>query len=392
MKLGPDDPAPQPPPLPDEERRQEDDKKPDDGCRSNEEGPRWSRLLVCAGARRARRAGAAVRHRAARRRSVPPTRVGGEAAKYRDVAESELRRLPQQPREAARRRSGQPRDREPRRPAAASAATWERVLRKLAVRAMPPQGAQHPGRARVRRVHDVARRLARPRVGRQEHAGPLRRPSAEPDRVRQRRSRSARRSTSTSTSCCRATARDFGFDNIATSLKTSPLLLERYLTAAQRISTLAVGDTTRAARQHGIPDQPRVHAERLHRRPAARHARRHRHPAHVFPADGEYKLSGRLVRGVEEGYAGVEGNDQPHTFVITVDGAEVFSTQIGGLKDHEVQARDMNEARDDHRRAHDRQGRASRRARTTSASRGASGRSSARTSGSPRAATARKST
>ena len=35
---------------------------------------------------------------------------------------------------------------------------------------------------------------------------------------------------------------------------------------------------------------------------------------HDFPADGEYKLSGRLVRGVEEGYAGVEGNDLPHTF------------------------------------------------------------------------------
>src|SRR5256885_8849883 len=66
---------------------------------------------------------------------------------------------------------------------------------------------------------------------------------------------------------------------------------------------------------------------------------------HVFPADGEYRLSGRLVRGVEEGYAGVEGNDLPHTFVITVDGAEVYSTQIGGLKDNEVQARDMNEAR-----------------------------------------------
>ena len=64
-----------------------------------------------------------------------------------------------------------------------------------------------------------------------------------------------------------------------------------------------------------------------------------------FPADGEYKLSGRLVRGVEEGYAGVEGNDSPHTFVITIDGAEVFSTQVGGPKDHEVQARDMNEAR-----------------------------------------------
>jgi len=48
---------------------------------------------------------------------------------------------------------------------------------------------------------------------------------------------------------------------------------------------------------------------------------------------------------VEEGYAGVEGNDQPNTFIITVDGAEVYSAQVGGLKDHEVQVKDMNEAR-----------------------------------------------
>ena len=55
--------------------------------------------------------------------------------------------------------------------------------------------------------------------------------------------------------------------------------------------------------------------------------------------------SGGWSGAVEEGYAGVEGNDVPHTFVITVDGAEVHSAQIGGPKDHEVQARDMNEAR-----------------------------------------------
>src|SRR5262249_34424386 len=46
-----------------------------------------------------------------------------------------------------------------------------------------------------------------------------------------------------------------------------------------------------------------------------------------------------------EGYAGVEGNDTPHTFVITVDGAEVYSAQVGGPRDHEVQVRDMNEAK-----------------------------------------------
>ena len=113
---------------------------------------------------------------------------------------------------------------------------------------------------------------------------------------------------------------------------------------------------------------------------------------HVFPADGEYKLSGRLVRGVEEGYAGVEGNDQPHTFVITVDGAEVYSAQIGGPKDHEVQvARYERGARAD-RRADDRHASTSPPVRTMSASRGKSGRSSGRTSGSRRGATARKST
>ena len=45
---------------------------------------------------------------------------------------------------------------------------------------------------------------------------------------------------------------------------------------------------------------------------------------HVFPADGFYKLYGRLVRGVEEGYAGVEGQEQPETFVVTIDGEEVY--------------------------------------------------------------------
>ena len=35
---------------------------------------------------------------------------------------------------------------------------------------------------------------------------------------------------------------DAGFDNIASALKVTPALLERYVTAAVRISALAVGD------------------------------------------------------------------------------------------------------------------------------------------------------
>ena len=137
---------------------------------------------------------------------------------------------------------------------------------------------------------------------------------------------------------------NFGFDNIADSLKMSPLLLERYLTAAQRISAQAVGDphvrpgTTEYSISREFTQSGYIDGLPLGTFGGTV-------VRHVFPADGEYKLSGRLVRGVEEGYAGVEGNDQPHTFVITVDGAEVYSAQIGGPKDHEIQARDMNEAK-----------------------------------------------
>ena len=44
------------------------------------------------------------------------------------------------------------------------AATWERVLRKLSVRAMPPQGMPHPTRAEYVGVHHVAVHVARSRL------------------------------------------------------------------------------------------------------------------------------------------------------------------------------------------------------------------------------------
>ena len=116
------------------------------------------------------------------------------------------------------------------------AATWERVLRKLSVRAMPPQGMPHPTEAEYAALHQLARRVARSRLGGAEHAGPLRDASPEPHRIRAMRFAICWRSTSTSRSWLPSDGANFGFDNIAASLRTSPLLLERYLTAAQRIS------------------------------------------------------------------------------------------------------------------------------------------------------------
>jgi hypothetical protein len=223
------------------------------------------------------------------------------------------------------------------------AAMWERVLRKLAVRAMPPQGAKHPEEPevvgfttwlagsldRAWEGHSTPGRFVVHRLNRTEYGNAIRDLLALKVNINE---------------LLPSDGAEFGFDNIATSLKTSPLLLERYLTAAQRVSTLAVGDTTVPAGTTEYPiSREFTQSGYIEGLPLGTRGGMVIH--HVFPADGEYKLSGRLVRGVEEGYAGVEGNDLPHTFVITVDGAEVFSTQIGGLKDHEVQVRDMNEAR-----------------------------------------------
>jgi cytochrome c5 len=224
------------------------------------------------------------------------------------------------------------------------AAMWERVIRKLAVRAMPPQGSKHPDepeyvaftgwlagsldRAWAGKSTPAGRYVVH-RLNRTEYGNAVRDLLALDVDVAQ---------------LLPSDGADFGFDNIAASLKTSPLLLERYLTAAQRISTLAVGDAgvRPGNTEYGI-SREFTQSGYIEGLPLG--TRGGTVIRHVFPADGEYKLSGRLVRGVEEGYAGVEGNDQPHTFVITVDGAEAYSAQIGGQKDHDVQVRDMNEAR-----------------------------------------------
>jgi hypothetical protein len=224
-----------------------------------------------------------------------------------------------------------------------NAATWERVLRKLSVRAMPPQGVPHPTEPeyvafttwlgdsldRAWEGRNTPGRYVVHRLNRTEYGNAIRDLLSLDVNVAE---------------LLPSDGAEFGFDNIAASLKTSPLLLERYVTAAQRISAMAVGDpdVRPGTTEYSVP---REFSQSGHIEGLPLGTRGGTLVRHVFPADGEYKLSGRLVRGVEEGYAGVEGNDTPNTFVITIDGAEVYSALIGGPKDHDVQVKDMNEAK-----------------------------------------------
>jgi len=121
------------------------------------------------------------------------------------------------------------------------AETWERVLRKLSVRAMPPPGLPRPSEAeyagftswlgasldRAWEGHNTPGRYVVHRLNRAEYANAIRDLLAVDIDV---------------TDLLPTDGAEFGFDNIATALRTSPLLLEGYVNAAERVSAMAVGD------------------------------------------------------------------------------------------------------------------------------------------------------
>ena len=128
---------------------------------------------------------------------------------------------------------------------------------------------------------------------------------------------------------------DFGFDNIAQVLTTSPFLLDRYLTVALRVADMAIGNpaAVETAKSFPIPfDLTQDH----HLEGLPLGTRGGTKVEHIFPADGEYVFSGRLFRGVEEGLFGIEGHDRPNEFLVLVDGKTVFSSDIAGKADHEL--------------------------------------------------------
>jgi mono/diheme cytochrome c family protein len=121
----------------------------------------------------------------------------------------------------------------------------------------------------------------------------------------------------------------YGFDNIADALGVSPLLLERYLSAAGRISALAIGnrkiepagDTFRV-RQDASQD---VHVEDL---PIGTVGGLVIRPA--FPLDAEYRFQVKLYR---TNTAVVRGLENQHQLEMTVDGERVLLAGFGGEED-----------------------------------------------------------
>jgi hypothetical protein len=124
-----------------------------------------------------------------------------------------------------------------------------------------------------------------------------------------------------------------GFDNVAEVLRVTPTHIEQYVAAARDISIMAVGEQTPP------PTRADYRAER-----ALRTAHVDGLPLgtrdgllveHNFPADGTYEINlnissipGSELRGYPYGWLEYE-----HTVAVTIDGAKVFSDNIGGEVD-----------------------------------------------------------
>ena len=120
-----------------------------------------------------------------------------------------------------------------------------------------------------------------------------------------------------------------GFDNLAGTLALSPALMERYLSAARRISRLAVGDPTigpgLTSRTYVVPiamTQNDRMSEALPFGSRGGLAVRHR-----FPLDGEYVVTIRLKRSV---YEYIVNLDEAHDLDVRIDGRRVARFTVGG--------------------------------------------------------------
>ena len=129
-----------------------------------------------------------------------------------------------------------------------------------------------------------------------------------------------------------------GFDNIAGVLRVSPSLLEQYLGAASKISSLAVGtDTDLIRAEYRVPpdDSQEDHVEGL---PLG--TRGGLLFKHQVPQDAEYEFAVFLLRNIV-GY--MTGLEFPHQLEISIDGERVFLVQVGGEADNLASDRNMSD-------------------------------------------------
>src|ERR1700733_6410088 len=213
--------------------------------------------------------------------------------------------------------------------------TWEKVVRKLRVRKMPPPGAAQPNQRAIDSfVSFMETSLAPP-------------PPATPGNVSLHRlnrteyGREIQRILGLDIDVATALPTDLsrdGSDNIAPVLRTSPTFLDEFITTARNVARQAIGRVTAKPSSRAYRAGAGLQLEHQDGLPLG--TRGGMLVTHYFPADGEYDFN---IRDFYFGGAGyVTRVDAPHTVILTIDDVRVFQGTVGGAAD--LQAVDQRQA------------------------------------------------
>jgi hypothetical protein len=205
-------------------------------------------------------------------------------------------------------------------------AVWEKVVRKLRTGEMPPVSMPRPGKATYTRVtaelegaldqaaaaHPHPGRVPVHRLNRAEYTHAIR------DLLGLNIDGKALLPTDDSD--------QEGFDNVASVLTVSPVLLENYLSAAHKISRLAIGDPTLPASVETVKYSKLLpQDDRMEGLPFGSEGGGL--IRHYFPLDGEYTVKVRLRR---QYYDYIVGMGEPHQMDIRLDGVRLKRFTVGG--------------------------------------------------------------
>jgi mono/diheme cytochrome c family protein len=205
---------------------------------------------------------------------------------------------------------------------------WERVVRKLQTRTMPPVGARRPDEAGYQSlITSLTGALDREAASQPNPGRPMLRRMNRAEYANAIRDLLALEVDAAALLPADDSA--YGFDNIGDVLGVSPSLQERYLSAAAKVSALAIGDPSRGpvaetyrVRQDLSQNQ---HIEGLPLGTVGGMAARH-----FFPLDGEYQFQIRLQ---QTNFGNLRGLDYPQQIELTIDGQRIHDATIGGNAD-----------------------------------------------------------
>ena len=205
----------------------------------------------------------------------------------------------------------------------ADAETWEKAVRKLRGRLMPPPGSPQPEQKDIDAfVGWMENKLdTNPRAPKAGHVG------------LQRLNRAEYAAAVKALVGVEIVARDMlpqdaaveGFDNIASALSVSPTFMEQYVEAARVIARKAIGDKSLDSTSYALTAHRGIEAMPLGLRDGGLRLR------HNFPVDGDYRFNVLFPDNTLGLYTGSIENEA--TLVLMIDGKVVFKKPIGGLND-----------------------------------------------------------